>query len=48
MNSILCLLKQNKFSEMIPLCNMVLEKPKHGFNQDKMKINAKGIKLEGK
>lgn len=32
---------------MIPLCNIVLESPKHGFNQDKMKIKATGIKVEG-
>lgn len=24
MNSILCLMKQNKYAEMIPLCNIVL------------------------
>lgn len=47
MNSILCLMKQNKFVEMIPLCNVVLEKPRHGFNQDKMKLQAQGIKVEG-
>lgn len=47
MNSILCLMKQNKYAQMIPLCNIVLEKPKHGFNQDKMKLNAQGIKVEG-
>lgn len=32
---------------MIPLCNVVLEKPRHGFNQDKMKLQAQGIKVEG-
>lgn len=40
-------MKQNKFVEMIPLCNVVLEKPRHGFNQDKMKLQAQGIKVEG-
>lgn len=47
MNSILCLMKQNKYAEMIPLCNIVLEKPKHGFNQDKMRLHAQGIKVQG-
>lgn len=47
MNAILCLMKQNKYAQMIPLCNIVLESPKHGFNQDKMKIKATGIKVEG-
>lgn len=47
MNSILCLMKMNQFSKMIPLCNIVLEKPRHGFNQDKMKINGQGVKVEG-
>lgn len=47
MNSILCLMKENKYSEMIPLCNIVLEKPRHGFNQDKMQLKAQGIKVEG-
>lgn len=41
-------MKQNKYAEMIPLCNIVLEKPKHGFNPDKMSIKAQGIKVEGK
>lgn len=40
-------MKQNKYAEMIPLCDMVLEAPRHGFNQDKMKIKAQGIKVEG-
>ena len=33
---------------MLPLCEIVLESPKHGFNQDKMKINGpQGVKIEG-
>lgn len=49
MNSILCLMKQEKYNEMIPLCELVLEEPKHGFDQDKMKINGpQGLKVEGK
>ena len=45
----LCLMKQTKYSEMIPLCEVVLEQPKHGFDQDKMKIKGpQGFKVEGK
>jgi hypothetical protein len=38
-------MKMNRYQEMIPLCNTVLERPKHGFNQDKMKIKADGVKV---
>ena len=45
----LCLMKESKYSQMIPLCNLVLEVPKHGFDQEKMRINGPmGFKVEGK
>jgi hypothetical protein len=40
-------MKMNRYTEMISLCDCVLEKPKHGFNQDKMKIKTEGVKVEG-
>ena len=48
MNSTLCLMKEEKFLEMIPLCNLILEKPRHGYDPDKMKIKGpQGLKIEG-
>lgn len=41
-------MKQNKYVEMLPLCDIVLEPPKHGYDQDKMTINGpQGLKVEG-
>ena len=46
MNSTLCLMKEEKYSEMIPLCDLIIEKPKHGYDPDKMKIKGpQGLKI---
>ena len=48
MNSTLCHMKNENFIEMIKLCNQILEKPKHGYDPNKMKIKGPGhAKIQG-
>ena len=42
-------MKMQNYSEMLPLCNKILESPKHGYDPNKMKIKGPGhAKIEGK
>jgi head-tail adaptor len=48
MNAILCYMKMKKYNDMISLCNMVLEKPRHGHQFKDLKIVGPGhAKVEG-
>lgn len=42
MNSTLCHMKNQNYREMLKLCNIILEKPKHGYDPEKMKIKGPG------
>lgn len=49
MNSSLCHLKLKNYSEMVTLCDQILETPRHGYDPDKLKIKGPGYaKIEGK
>lgn len=49
MNSILCHMKNQNYTEMLKLCDQVLEIPKHGFDVNKLKIKGPmNAKIEGK
>lgn len=49
MNSILCHMKKDNYLEIIKLSEQILETPKHGFDQSKLKIKGPmNAKIEGK
>ena len=49
MNCTLCHMKNENYVEMIKLCDQILEKPKHGYDPNKMKIKGPGhAKIQGK
>ena len=42
-------MKSHNYAEMIPLCNQILESPKHGYDVKNMKIKGPmHAKIEGK
>lgn len=42
MNSVLCHMKTKNYTEMIKLCNQILDKPRHGHDINDLKINGPG------
>lgn len=42
MNAILCLMKLQKYSEMLKLCNEILLRPRHGHQSKDIKLVGPG------